>query len=228
MKILIVEDDPDIAELLLYNLGQEGWTCEHAANGSAGLEHVKVFSPDLILLDLMLPDVSGLDICRTVKSDSQTKNIPIIMLTAKSEEIDRIVGFELGADDYVTKPFSYRELILRIKAIGRRTSKAAAEPADEVIEFGVLKIDLAKYEVKVNAHPIQLTSLEFKILNYLIKMKGRVATREMLLDKVWGYNSILTTRTVDTHIKRLREKIETAGEYIETVRGVGYRFKEAP
>jgi two-component system, OmpR family, phosphate regulon response regulator PhoB len=228
-KILIIEDDSDISELIEYNFKQEKWECRLADNGSDGVALANSYHPDLIVLDLMLPDISGLDVCRKLKADVHTQKTPIIMLTAKSEEVDRIVGFEIGADDYVTKPFSPRELILRVKAIIKRVStKVNEKPLPHVVQFGVLKFIPEKYEVYVHDELIQLTSLEFKILNYFLNNLGRVASRDILLDKVWGYDAELTTRTVDTHIKRLREKLGAAGEYIDTIRGVGYRFKEKP
>lgn len=226
MKILVIEDDSDIAELVEYNLKEEGFRVEVQTNGRKGLEQAQRSKPDLIVLDLMLPDLGGLEICKTLKKDDQTHPIPILMLTAKGEEVDRIVGFELGADDYLTKPFSTRELVLRIKAILRRTGEKAQEPTGKVIHFGELFVDPAKFEVKVKDTPIKLTALEFKLLKYLYENKGRVASRDMLLDRVWGYDSELNTRTVDTHIKRLREKLGEAGAYIETLRGLGYRFVE--
>ena len=229
MNILIIEDDHDIAELIAYNLKQEKINSEICSNGSLGLNKAKKINPDLIILDLMLPDIEGLEISRLLKQDQKTKHIPILMLTAKSEEIDRIVGFEVGADDYLTKPFSPRELVLRVKAIARRLkdepqSQAEKQPAS----FGLLFIDPQKFEVRVNNKEIKLTAIEFKLLEYLLSTKGRVATRDILLDRVWGYYAAITTRTVDTTVKRLREKIGEAGDYIETIRGIGYRFKERP
>ena len=229
MNILIIEDDHDIAELIAYNLKQEKINSEICPNGALGLNKAKKLLPDLIILDLMLPDIEGLEISRLLKQDQKTKHIPILMLTAKSEEIDRIVGFEVGADDYLTKPFSPRELVLRVKAIARRLkdepqSQAEKQPAS----FGLLSIDPQKFEVRVNNKEIKLTAIEFKLLEYLLSTKGRVATRDILLDRVWGYYAAITTRTVDTTVKRLREKIGEAGDYIETIRGIGYRFKERP
>lgn len=232
MKILIIEDDSDISELLEYNFKTENWFSRIEATGSTGLQAIPTFAPDLIILDLMLPDMTGLDICRKIKKSPTTAKIPVIMLTAKSEEIDRVVGFEIGADDYVTKPFSPRELILRIKAIKKRTAHPQTAPESKqtttLVDFGVLHLDAEKYEVKVSGKNIQLTSMEFKLLYYFLTHPGKVATRDKLLNKIWGYEADLTTRTVDTHIKRLREKLKVAGDYIETIRGVGYRFKESP
>ena len=228
MKILIIEDDKDIAELLEYNLKQEKFACEIVANGAAGLSKARRALPDLIILDLMLPDMGGLEICRALKADVKTKAIPVLMLTAKGEEVDRIVGFEVGADDYLTKPFSPREVILRIRAILRRLKDKKWEENAQAFQYGTLTVDAAKFEVTVAKKPVRLTAIEFKLLQYLLTTKGRVATRDHLLDQVWGYEAALTTRTVDTHIKRLREKLGKAGDYIETIRGIGYRLTENP
>ena len=225
MKILVIEDDRDIAELIDYNLRQEKISCEISSNGADGLHRARRMEPDLVILDLMLPDMGGLDICKALKADPKTKGIPVLMLTAKGEEIDRIVGFEVGADDYLTKPFSPRELILRVRAILRRLKdKQWTETIPH--SFGELSMDPSKFQVKVGKAEVRLTALEFKLLHYLLINKGRVATRDSLLDHVWGYDAALTTRTVDTHIKRLREKLGKVGDYLETIRGIGYRFKE--
>lgn len=227
-KVLIIEDDRDIAELVEYNLKQEKYSCEVSRNGADGLNRARKSSPDLILLDLMLPDMGGLEICRALKSDDRTKNIPVLIMTAKGEEIDRVLGFEMGADDYITKPFSPRELVLRVKAILRRLKEKEWDKNSEAVTFGVLYVDPSRFLVKVGSEEIRLTAIEFKLVQFLMANKGRVATRDMLLDRVWGYDAALTTRTVDTHIKRLREKMGKAGDYIETIRGIGYRFKEKP
>ncbi len=226
MKILIIEDDRDIAELVHYNLVQEKFTVEVSRNGAEGLARAKRLLPALIILDLMLPDMDGLEICRSLKSDPKTKGIPILMLTAKSEEMDRVVGFEVGADDYLTKPFSPRELVLRIRAIMKRIKEREFMEKVEPLSFGILSIDPARFQVKAGKEEVKLTAIEFKLLQYLLVNRGRVATRDVLLDRVWGYDAALTTRTVDTHIKRLREKLGKAGDYIETIRGIGYRFRE--
>ena len=228
MKILIIEDDKDISELIEYNLRQEKLPTEICENGASGLAKARRILPQLIILDLMLPDMGGLEVCRAIKADPKTKSIPILMLTAKGEEVDRIVGFEVGADDYMTKPFSPRELILRIKAILRRLKDREWGEKSEIQQLGMLHIDPQKFLVTVGKEEIRLTALEFKLLQYLMTNKGRVATRDILLDHVWGYDAALTTRTVDTHIKRLREKLKKAGDYIETIRGIGYRFKDTP
>jgi two-component system phosphate regulon response regulator PhoB len=193
-------------------------------DGSTGLELAKKNRPSLIILDLMLPGMDGKDICRSLKSNPPTQSIPILMLTAKTEEMDRVIGFELGADDYVTKPFSPRELILRVKAILRR--KEEPQEGVKVIRIGDLTIDIDRHHVSIKNKPIQLTSTEFKLLVELASKRGRVQTRVILLDRVWGYTYEGYARTVDTHIRRLREKLGSLGDYIETLRGVGYRFRE--
>ena len=228
MNILIIEDDKDIAELVEYNLRQEKMTAEVCTNGAAGLAKAKKIHPDAIVLDLMLPDVGGLEVCRRLRADPQTQDIPVLMLTAKGTEIDRIVGFEVGADDYLTKPFSPRELVLRVQAVLRRRHDPTEPKASKPLSFGCLIIDPEKFQVKVGLIEIVLTGTEFKFLYYLLSTKGKMATRDVLLDRVWGYSAEVTTRTIDTHVKRLRQKLGCAGDYIETVRGVGYRFKEKP
>ncbi len=225
--VLIVDDEQDLVDTLEYNLHGAGYETRTALTGSAALEAAARHPlPDLILLDLMLPDVSGTEVCRQVRSQQETSEIPVIMLTAKGEEIDRVVGFEVGADDYVVKPFSVRELLLRVAAILRRDR---AEPKeDRVVSFGCLRLDRERHRVWVEEEEIVPTALEFKLLETFIERRGRVQAREVLLADVWGVDVRVTTRTVDTHIKRLREKLGVAGRYIETVRGVGYRFREQP
>jgi two-component system phosphate regulon response regulator PhoB len=227
-KVLVIEDDIDIAELIDFNLQAEGFQVTLAHDGVKGFDLIKKINPSLIILDLMLPMMDGLEICRLVKADPATKKIPILMLTAKGTETDRVVGFELGADDYITKPFSVRELILRVKAILRRVDpkKDKLNPRNQIIELEHLYVDPERFLVKVDDEEVRLTAIEFKLLCYLHKIKGRVASRDVLLDQVWGYDSALTTRTVDTHVKRLRQKLNKAGDYIETIRGVGYRFRD--
>ena len=220
--IYIVEDEPDIRETLAYNLSQEGFKVSEFSDAESCLNKIQKKKPDLLLLDLMLPGMSGLDLCKEIRTDINLKNLAIIMLTAKGEEVDRIIGFELGADDYVTKPFSVRELILRVKVILKKQTESVE--SDESIEFGPIKLNLDAHEVLINNDEIVLTALEFKLLEHLIRRRGRVQTRDQLLSDVWGYSSEVTTRTVDTHIKRLREKLGTVGDYIQTVRGVGYRL----
>ena len=221
-KVFIVEDEPDLRDTLKYNLENEGFSVEAFSNGEDFLSSVDKNIPNLVILDLMLPGVSGLDVCRELRSNENYDGIGIVMLTAKSEEIDRIVGFELGADDYVTKPFSVRELILRVKVLlKKRTDDGANE---QILEFGPILMNLEAHEVSIDGKIVNLTALEFKLLKHLLKRKGRVQTRDQLLGDVWGYSSEVTTRTVDTHIKRLREKLGEPGDLIQTIRGVGYRF----
>jgi two-component system phosphate regulon response regulator PhoB len=184
--------------------------------------------PDLVLLDLMLPDVSGVEICRRLKSNLATKDVPIVMVTAKGDEVDRVVGFELGADDYVVKPYSLRELLLRVEAVLRRTTPTPAGGGRGVLVFGKLRVDRDAHRVWVDGEEVTLTALELRLLSTLLERRGRVQSRPALLDDVWGMSGEVTTRTVDTHVKRLREKLGNAGPYIETVRGVGYRFTPAP
>jgi len=226
-KILIIEDEADLVGVLQYNLKKEGYAVRTAG---AGAEGVRLLAeeppPDLVVLDLMLPDISGIDVCRQIRGDVRTRGIPVLMLTAKGEESDRVRGFEVGADDYVTKPFSVRELMLRVKALLRRGKVGEELPSDGV--FGVLRVDKGAHRVWVGKSEVTLTALEFRLLTAFLDRKGRVQTRDALLGDVWDIHADVTTRTVDTHVKRLREKLGQAGEYIETVRGVGYRFKATP
>ena len=219
--VLLVEDEPDLNETISFNLDSEGYEVASVFNGKDALKAIEKKKPDLILLDLMLPDMSGLEICRELRSSKKTKKIPIMMVTAKGEEVDRIVGFELGADDYIVKPFSIREFMLRVSAMLKRTDNKSDA---DLITFDSLEIDLAAHRVKLDDKEIALTAKEFALLQYLTERMGRVQTRDALLDDVWGYNSEVTTRTVDTHVKRLRSKLKDVGRNIETVRGVGYRF----
>ena len=221
-SVFIIEDEPDIRDTLSYNLNQEGYKVSEFSDAEACLEKIKTTKPDLLILDLMLPGMSGLDLCKVIKSDSELKNLSIIMLTAKSEEIDRIIGFELGADDYVTKPFSVRELILRVKVILKKQIESIDN--DTLVEFGPIKLNVEAHETSIDGSEVLLTALEFKLLKHLILRRGRVQTRDQLLGDVWGYSSEVTTRTVDTHIKRLREKLGNFGDYIQTIRGIGYRL----
>ncbi|HJL17816.1 MAG TPA: response regulator transcription factor [Sandaracinaceae bacterium LLY-WYZ-13_1] len=225
-RILIVDDEPDIVELLEYNLRQAGYAVVTARDGASALAEVRRQRPDLILLDLMLPDISGTEVCRRLRKDGGTEGIPIMMITARGEEIDRVVGFELGADDYVTKPFSPRELVLRVQAVLRR-AHPRSEPKSERLKIGALEIDVPRHQVTVEEEEIPLTALEFKLLLDLASRRGRVQSRDALLERVWGYAPGIETRTVDTHVKRLREKLAAARDYIETVRGVGYRMRDA-
>ena len=223
--VLIVEDEPDIRKTIDYNLSKESFKVVQAESIAQGEKALAANKIDVIILDLMLPDGSGLTLCRDIKSDAKTKHIPIIILTAKTEEVDRVVGFELGADDYVTKPFSVRELILRVKAILKRGIDSPRQENDSFdIEAGDIRLNLDAHQVFVGDEEITLTALEFRLLKHLLDRRGRVQTRDQLLEEVWGYSSDVTTRTVDTHIKRLREKLLGAGDCIQTIRGVGYRL----
>ena len=226
-KILIIEDEPDIRKTLEYNISREGYKVVCASSLSKGKEQINSSDFSLILLDLMLPDGSGLDLCREIKSDKDKSSTPIIILTAKDDEVDKVVGFELGADDYVTKPFSVRELILRIKAVLKRGAEKK-ETLEVQRQFGELIMDIDSHEVFVNNEQIILTALEFRLLRQLVDRRGRVQSRDQLLSDVWGYSAEVTTRTVDTHIKRLREKLGTMGKYVQTIRGVGYKFSRTP
>ena len=221
-KLFIVEDEPDLRDTLKYNFENEGFKVKAFSNGESFLDVLQKNKPNLVILDLMLPGVSGLDVCRELRSNDNYAGIGVVMLTAKSEEVDRIVGFELGADDYVTKPFSVRELILRVKVLLKKRIDNSAD--EQILKYGPISMNLEAHDVSVYEQSIILTALEFKLLKHLLKRKGRVQTRDQLLGDVWGYSSEVTTRTVDTHIKRLREKLGKPGELIQTIRGVGYRF----
>jgi len=221
--ILIVDDEADLARLVEFNLEQAGFQTAVALTGEQALTLAARVKPDLVLLDLMLPDLSGRDVCRRLRADPTTREVPIVMLTARSEEADRVQGFEVGADDYVTKPFSPRELVLRVQAILRR---AGAPEATERVTLGPLELDLAAHRALVAGVELELTALEFRLLHHLVARPGRVQTREQLLADVWGIVSPLETRTVDTHVMRLREKLGGARELVETVRGVGYRMAD--
>jgi two-component system phosphate regulon response regulator PhoB len=223
-RILVVDDEPDLLELVRVNLRQAGYEVETAENARVALELMKRSAPDLVVLDLMLPDVSGTEVCRRMRADADLADTPIIMLTARADEVDRVVGLELGADDYVTKPFSPRELTLRVRAVLRRRKPAAA-PA-ESLAHGTLRLDAARHRCFVGSTEVPLTAKEFELLRTLMTRPGRVLTRDQLLDEVWGTDIAVTTRTIDTHLKRLREKLGPASDLIETVRGVGYRFAE--
>ena len=226
-KILIIEDEPDIRKTLEYNISREGYEVISASSLSEGRQKLESASFSLLLLDLMLPDGSGLDLCRELKQDNSLSSMPVIILTAKDDEVDKVVGFELGADDYVTKPFSVRELILRVKAVLKRGERKS-DNMEVQRQFGELKIDVDSHEVFVNDEQVSLTALEFKLLRQLVDRRGRVQSRDQLLSDVWGYSSDVTTRTVDTHIKRLREKLGDMGKYVQTIRGVGYKFTRTP
>jgi two-component system phosphate regulon response regulator PhoB len=223
-RVLVIEDEADLREVLQYNLTQAGHRAFTAATGDAGLKLAQEVKPDIVLLDLMLPDLPGTLVAKSLRREPATQSVPIIMVTAKAEEIDRIVGFELGADDYVVKPFSVRELMLRIDAVLRR-GKVSEQ---RVIEAAELRIDKDAHRVTVGVEEVPLTALEFKLLVTLIERRDRVQARGTLLSDVWAMDAEIASRTVDTHVKRLRDKLGTAGRFIETVRGVGYRFSETP
>jgi DNA-binding response OmpR family regulator len=222
-KILVVDDEPDALEVLGFKLREAGYTPLFAADGAVALTTARDEQPALIVLDLMLPKVDGLEVCKILRRDPATAMIPILMLTARAAEMDRVIGLELGADDYVTKPFSPRELVLRIKKLLAR-AKAAEEPVAQ-FRLGALAIDVTRHEVAVNSQAVTLTATEFRLLELLARRRGRVQSRERLLLDVWGYDTPIETRTVDTHMRRLREKIGPAADCLETIRGVGYRFK---
>jgi len=222
-KILIIEDDRDIVEMLEYNLKEEGYETVSALNGEQGVELAGKERPDLIILDIMLPIMDGFEVCRTLKNDDRLAHIPIIILSAKSQETDKVVGLELGADDYVTKPFSPRELIARMRAILRRGRE---EHINNRIQRGQISIDRTRHKVTVGGKEISLTLTEFKLLEFMARRPGAVFSRARILDAVAGDDAIVCDRTVDAHIKSLRQKLDSAKDYIETIRGAGYRFKE--
>jgi two-component system phosphate regulon response regulator PhoB len=227
-RVLVIEDEADLQRVLEYNLRRAGHEVLSAVRGQQGLELARSRRPDFVVLDLMLPDLAGTEICKALKREPATAAIPILVLTAKGEEIDRVVGFELGADDYVVKPFSVRELMLRIETILRRVGRPAASSGGGPIDFGLLRVDRQAHRVWIAGAEVELTALELRLLLTLHDRRNRVQTRATLLDDVWGIEADITTRTVDTHVKRLREKLGPAARYIETVRGVGYRFVEQP
>jgi len=223
-KILVVDDEPDALELIEVNLKAAGYEVLSAPDGHKALEKARTLLPALILLDVMLPEVDGLEVCKALRRDPKTASIPIIMLTARAAEIDRVVGLELGADDYVTKPFSPRELVLRIKNLLKRG--AAAPETAQHVHFAGLAVDRSRHRVTYHDKELDLTLTEFKLVTLLAERKGRVQSREQLLKDVWGYNTLIDTRTVDTHMRRLRDKLGDAAKLLDTVRGVGYRFLE--
>lgn len=228
--ILIVDDEPELVRPLDFAFRREGFDTRVAHDGRTALAlAAELPRPDLVLLDLMLPDISGTEVCRRLRADAATRDIPVIMVTARGEEIDRVVGFEVGADDYVVKPFSTRELVLRARAVLRRRSNAIPdESTGETTSFGRLRVDEAGHRAWVEGEEVQLTALEFRLLTTFLERKGRVQSRDVLLDTVWGVTTAVTTRTVDTHVKRLRQKLGAAGSYVQTIRGVGYRFRANP
>jgi DNA-binding response OmpR family regulator len=223
-KILVVDDEPDMVELIDTNLTAAGFSVLMAATGQEALRLARTQQPQLILLDVMLPELDGLEICKRLRLDPATRAIPIVMLTARASEIDRVLGLELGADDYVTKPFSVRELVLRVKKLLNRQLPAQAVAGQ--FQFGGLHIDTARHRVALHGRVLDLTLTEFKLAAILAERRGRVQSREQLLHDVWGYNNPIDTRTVDTHMRRLRAKLGSAAKLLDTVRGVGYRFRE--
>jgi two-component system phosphate regulon response regulator PhoB len=224
-KILVVDDEPEAVELVEFNLEQAGFAVVTATDGAEALTKARATPPSLIVLDLMLPEIGGLEVCKMLRRDPATAGVPIIMLTARAAEIDRVLGLELGADDYITKPFSPRELVLRVKKLLQRGQTAIEE--QDTLRFGDLVIDAPRHLVSWRGKAVELTATEFKLLVVLARRRGRVQSREQLLRDVWEYNNLVDTRTVDTHMRRLREKLGQAAKYLDTVRGVGYRFAEA-
>jgi len=227
LKILIVDDEKDIVDLVAYNLEKEGYEILKALDGERALQLVRTKTPDLVVLDLMLPGIQGLEVCKRIRKVPETAAIPIIMLTAKGEEIDKVLGLEVGADDYITKPFSVKELLARVKAVLRRSEARRAADQEEVFESGGLRIDFKSYEVTVDGRKISLSPTEFRLLKFLSRNPGRVYSREQILDRVWGDDAFVESRTVDVHVRRLRAQIEkdlNSPNYIVTVRGAGYKF----
>lgn len=223
-KVLVVEDEADIAKLVKYNVEKAGFFCVTSESGELALEILDKQSVDIVILDIMLPGIDGLETCKRIRANKRTSSVPILMLTAKGEEIDRILGFELGASDYMVKPFSPRELVLRIKAILKREQKT--EDDKDILSFDNLLVDISRHKVTVSDKEIKLTQLEFNLLVTFLKRRGRVQSRDNLLEDVWGIAADVTTRTIDTHVKRLRSKLGEVGKNIETVRGIGYKFND--
>jgi len=224
-KILIVDDESDVTDLVAYHLKAKGFQVEALNDPNSSVGVARTFVPDLVILDVMMPDLNGIQICRMLRADPKLKRVPVIFLTAKSEENDRIQGLEVGADDYISKPFSIKELILRVQSIIRRLSEGRADEPKK-LQIGEILLDIERHEAFVSGQPIDLTATEFKLLRLLMERRGRVQTREHLLINVWNYETEIETRTVDTHVRRLREKLGTEAEWIETIRGVGYRMAE--
>ena len=225
-KILVVDDEPDVTELVAYHLKANGFLVETVNDPNGGIGVARSFLPDLVILDVMMPDLSGIQICRMLRADPKLKKVPVIFLTAKAEENDRVQGLETGADDYICKPFSTKELILRVQTILRRLAEAAAPEEPKRLQAGRIVIDIERHEVTVHDKPVDLTATEFNLLRLLMERRGRVQTREHLLLNVWNYETEIETRTVDTHVRRLREKLGDEADWIETIRGVGYRLAE--
>jgi two-component system phosphate regulon response regulator PhoB len=224
-KILIVDDEPDVADLVAYHLRAKGYQVETVNDPTASIGAARSFLPDLLILDIMMPDLNGMQICRIIRADPRLQQVPIIFLTAKAEESDRISGFETGCDDYICKPFSTKELVLRVQSILRRVSDEAPAEAKH-LQAGQIVLDIERHEVTLHGRPVELTATEFKLLRLLMERRGRVQTREHLLINVWNYETEIETRTVDTHVRRLREKLGSEADWIETIRGVGYRMAD--
>jgi DNA-binding response OmpR family regulator len=226
-RILLVDDDKELLAALELKLDKEGFQVETAPDGEVALEIIRKKLPDLVILDVNMPKVNGMEVCKTLRSDEQTRDLAVIMLTARDDEIDRVLGLEFGADDYVTKPYNARELILRIKALLKRIFPVQNNPATkDIFQIGTLSIDLDKHEVRVDEEVVELTLTEFKLLAHLIQNQGKIKTRDFLLEQIWEYGDGVFSRTIDTHIQRLRAKLGDTGKYIKTVRGVGYRFEK--
>jgi two-component system phosphate regulon response regulator PhoB len=224
-RLLVIEDEPDVREVVSHNLTASGYEVSVAADGTEGLKMARELRPDLVLLDMMLPDISGTEVCRTLKGDPDLRTIPVMVVSALGEEIDRVVALELGADDYVTKPFSVRELVLRVRALLRRRASDSSSPA---VEFGCMRIDRQAHRVWIDSESVILSPIELRLLLTMYDQRNRVQTREALLKQVWGASPGISARTVDAHVKRLRQKLGAARDYVETVRGIGYRFAGAP
>lgn len=227
-RILLVDDDEELLAALKIKLLKEGYQVDTAPDGEAALEKIQADLPDLVILDVNMPKMNGMDVCKALRSDDKTRDLAVIMLTARDDEVDRILGLEFGADDYVTKPYNPRELILRVKGLLKRIYHFQDNPeAKELVQVGPLTIDLSKHEIQIDGQVVELTLTEFKLLAYLIKNPGKIKTRDFLLEQIWDYGDGVFSRTIDTHIQRLRSKLKEAGKYIKTVRGVGYRFEKS-
>ena len=226
-RILLVDDDEELLAALEIKLNKEGYIISTANDGEEALAKINAELPDLVILDVNMPRMNGMDVCKSLRSDEKTRDLAIIMLTARDDEVDRILGLEFGADDYVTKPYNSRELILRVKGLLKRIFHFQDNPSgSECIEIGPLSIDLGKHEVQIEGKVVEFTLTEFKLLSYLVQNPGRIKTRDFLLEQIWEYGDGVFSRTIDTHIQRLRSKLQEAGKYIKTVRGVGYRFEK--
>ena len=229
-KILVADDEKDIVELVAYNLEREGFSVVKTFDGRGAMEMIRSHRPDLVVLDLMMPEIPGIEVCRMIRNNRETANIPVIMLTAKTDQLDKILGLEMGADDYITKPFHVRELVARVKSVLRRAERKPDEDQEESFTFGGLHVDFGSYKVSVEGKPVELSSREFKLLRFFVSHPGRVYSRDQLLDRVWGDESFVEPRTVDVHVSRLRSAIEPDKEnprYILTVRGIGYKFADS-